>query len=250
MFGKGKLRMLIEQFLEGSEVLNCNFSFAFEKKNDLTVLTDYNVSYAITQGGKRRRTGGVEFLKKTEQLSDFPWEAVMEAKGKFPFTYKEFCGVSKSKLKICSCAESAKKKVMSSNSGLFHLEPLLDVLITENFLKGIFGETFWNILEHYREDERPSVGFHISRYSNGYKVSYHFNRKHRGNMEHNAITFSGEKAEWKWLDFIDVNFVFFYDPQKDEISDVSLQDKLVLNYEHHYKGETPNGLIAVDDEDF
>jgi len=79
--------MLIEQFLEGSEVLNCNFSFAFEKKNGLTVLTDYNVSYAITQDGIQRRAG-VEFLKKTEQLSDFPWEAVTEAKGRFPFVYK------------------------------------------------------------------------------------------------------------------------------------------------------------------
>ena len=66
-------------------------------------------------------------------------------------------------------------------------------------------------------------------------------------MEHDAITFSGEKLEWEWLDFIDFNFVFFYDPEKDEISNVSLQDKLVLNYKH--TSEVPNGLIAVDNED-
>lgn len=273
MFGKGELKIQIKQFFKGLEVLNCYFSFAFEKKNRLTVLADYEVSYAITQGESQRRTG-VEFLKKTEQLSDFPWDAVKKAKKEFPLMYAKLRDVLKSDLKICSCAESAKKEVMSSNSELLmgygpfearpgvpscpfvpvlthqsYPEPLLDVLITEDFLKGIFGETFWNILEHYREDARLLVDFHISRYGNGYKVSYHFNRKHRGNMEHDAITFSGEKLEWEWLDFIDFNFVFFYDPEKDEIFHVRLQDKLVLNYEHRFECKTSDGLIVADNED-
>ena len=51
------------------------------------------------------------------------------------------------------------------------------------------------------------------------------------------------------IDFNYINFVFFYDPEKDEISHVRLQDKLVLNYEHRLKCNTPNGLIVVDNED-
>ena len=253
MFGKGELRMWIRQFLGGSEVLDCHFSFAFEKKNGLTVLTDYDGYYAIiTQDGRRRWTE-VEFLKKTEQLSDFPCEAVTEAKERFPFVYKGLRDALKSsrKFKICSDAERAKKDVMSSNSELVYTEPLLDVLITEDFLKGIFGEEFWNILEHYNVegfyDSGLSVEFNVSPYGKGLKVSYSLYNTYRGNRTEDVVSFRGEAKKWEWLDFNYINFVFFYDPEKDEISNVSLQDKLVLNYKHTSK--VPNGFIAVDNED-
>ena len=119
MFGKGELRMRIGQFFEGSKVLDCDFSFAFEKKNRLTVLTNYDVSYAIAQGGEQRSTE-TEFLKKTERLSNFPWDAVSEAKKKFSTVYAKLRDDLKNNRKkyedfeICSDAVAAKERLEES----------------------------------------------------------------------------------------------------------------------------------------
>lgn len=338
MFGKGELRMWIEQFFNGSQVLGCNFDFAFEKKDGLTVLTDYDVVYNIGQG-KEQRSTKTEFLKKTEPLSNFPWDAVLEAKKKFPLVYAKLRDDLKNNrkkyedFKICSDAGVAQKKLKMSigvvkdiklekligvvkdtkggvlrrsvirfggkifvlyehpsDGSVIGIEPSIaslpevdrenlletikmyknpslnpvimkyreisamsDILITEDFLKGIFGEEFWNILEHYNVNgfynSRLSVEFNVSSYGKGLKVSYSFKNTCRGNRTKDAVTFYNEALEWKWIDFNYINFAFFYDPEKDEISHVRLQDKLVLNYDPRFKCNTPNGLIVVDNED-
>ena len=324
MFGKGELEMRIEQFFNGSQVLGCNFDFAFEKKDGLTVLTDYNVFYDIGQGGEQRSTE-TEFLKKTEPLSNFPWDAVSEAKKKFPLVYAKLRDDLKNNrkkyedFKICSDARTAQENLKKSigvvkdtkrgnlgegkfvivfggkrfvlhthpsDGSVIRIEPsiaslpevdrkafkkviemysnlmimkcrdkisAMDILITEDFLKGIFGEEFWNILEHYNVNgfynSRLSVEFNVSPYGKGLKVSYSFRNTCRGNRTKDAVTFYNEALGWKWIDFNYINFVFFYDPEKDEISHVRLQDKLVLNYDHRFKCNTPNELIVVDNED-
>ena len=329
MFGKGELRMRIEQFFERSEVLGCDFAFAFEKKNRLTVLTDYDVSYALVMGRERRSKKGASFLKKTEQLPDFPWDSSRNAKNRFSTVYAKLRDDLKNNRKkyedfeICSDAgtaqESLKKSIgviadnslinfavafftasesqvlevcmRPSDGFVIRIEPSIaslqevdrkelfetiemhkkpspnpmiekyknkistmsDILITEDFLKGIFGEEFWNILEHYNVnglyDSGLSVEFNVSPYGKGLKISYSFNNAYRGNRTEDAVFFRGEAQKWERIDFNYINFVFFYDPEKDEISHVRLQDKLVLNYEHRLKCNTPNGLIAVDNED-
>ncbi len=355
MFGKGELRMRIEQFFEGSKVLNCDFFFAFKKKNPLTVLTNYRVSYGIAQGGERWWSTEAEFLKKTERLSNFPWKAVSEAKNKFSAVYAKLRDDLKNNrkkyedFKICLDARVAQEQLKKSigvvkdtklekligvvkdtklekligvvkdtkleesisvvkdtgegkfvivfgdksfvlhthpsNGSVIRIEPsiaslqevdrkafekviemynnlmimeyrdkisAMDILITEDFLKGIFGEEFWNILGHYNVNgfyESRSVEFNVSPYGKGLKVSYSFINTCRGNRTKDAVTFYNEASGWKWIDFNYINFVFFYDPEKDEISHVRLQDKLVLNYDHRFKCNTPNGLIVVDNED-
>ena len=281
------LIMEIEQSFDESMALKCSFHFVFELRSNLVVMKDYDVKYDVGDKGYIH----VEFLKKLEKIPDFPWDAVKKAKKKFPLVYAKLRDDLKNErrryefFKICSAAENAKEQVQKSflkdtrskrdafdsvgygdpyevsdheplpsyDLAWRNVEPLLDVLITEDFLKEVFGETFWNILEYYFKNDfigkTLKSAFHISKYGEGYKVSYAFNNLYRGNMEYDAITFSGEKPEWEWLDFIAFNFVFFYDPKKDEISNVKLQDRLVLNYEHRFNAKTSDGLIVVDGED-
>ena len=131
------------------------------------------------------------------------------------------------------------------------ISAMSDILITEDFLKGIFGEEFWNILEHYNVNgfyySGLSVDFNVSPYSKGLKVSYSFRNTQRGNRTEDAVSFQGEALKWEWLDFNHINFVFFYDPEKDEISHVRLQCRLVLNYELITWGDD---LLTVDEDDF
>jgi len=279
MFGKSELRMRIEQFFKGSKVLDCDFSFAFEKKNRLTVLTNYDVSYAIGQGEEQRSTR-VAFLKKMERLPDFPRNIPGNAKNKFSAVYAKLRDDLKNNRKeykdfeICSDAEFAQKqlkksinsfeafeekiemyKKLSSNPMIMKyrdkISAMSDILITEDFLKGIFGEEFWNILAHYNMKDfyssGLSVNFNVSPYGKGLKVSYSFYNIHRGNRTEDAVSFQNEAKEWEWINFNYINFVFFYDPEKDEISHVRLQRRLVLNYELIMWGDD---LLTVDEDDF
>ena len=276
-FGKGTLRMKIEQFPEKSELLplglayglelkkedsfmvskvskglSCTFYFVFEKKDDLTVLTGCEASYALSSGGAR-----MKFVKKTEKISDFQWDVgtVKKAQENFPSVYAKLKDQKMKdqnrKFKISLDAKAGLKQ--SYRKSWEAAKPLLKVLITEDFLEGIFGETFWNILKYYGwgkpRGELLSVDFDVSKCGEGYKVSCKFRNKHRGNMERDVTAFSNKPPNWEWLDFIYIHFVFFYDPQKDEISNVRLQDKLVLNYELISKSDKSGGLIAMDNED-
>ena len=140
------------------------------------------------------------------------------------------------------------------------MSSVLDVLITEDFLIGIFGEKFWNILK-YSESECACSGFHTSfeihKCAYGLKVIYTFGRSYHGNMTQDAVSFERKQGyhithrdiNWEWLDSNYIQFVFFYDPQKDEISHVRLQDKLILNGNLIMMGEKKDTLLPIDDDD-
>ena len=254
---KGSLSMticLMKNFFNTRENMQCFFVFNFEKENNVTVLKNFRAEYSA---GLNEKAMG--FYKKTNKLPDFPWNAVREAKKNFPLVYKKLRndltdGRRKYEgFKICSAAKSAKRTVKLflpkdiDADSWSNVELLLNVLITEDFLKEVFGKTFWNILEYYIL-RSLHVFFDVSKYDKGYKVSYKFRNDYRGNLEKDAVAFS-DKSEWRWLDFNYIKFVFFYDPKKDEISHVRLQDKLILNYELIQKGEAEDVLLIADDDD-
>ena len=272
MFGRGALEMSIEQCHNDSQVLTCDFSFVFEKKNNFTVLKNCYATYE-TQGGNRV---SVELLKKTEKLSDFPWNAATEAKKKFPLVYAKLRDDLKNNrkkyedFKICPTAKSSKdsfevflRKTLEKEwlrvAQLYsasNMSSVLDIFVTEDFLKGIFGETFWNILEHYSTGIFPEEGllmdFYISECNGGLKVSLLFQNRCLGNMRKDGVYFFPNEGNEETADpfyFNYIKFCFFYDPKKDEISHVRLQDELTLNYELIQKGETSDTLLVVDDGD-
>ena len=95
----------------------------------------------------------------------------------------------------------------------------------------------------------------ISKYLGGLKVSFLLKNAYRGNMEEDAVYFcdnygGGGDVNWEWLYSDYIHFVFFYDPEKDEISHVRLQDKLILNDEIIQRGETEDTLLTIGSEDF
>ena len=70
-------------------------------------------------------------------------------------------------------------------------------------------------------------------------------------MTEDVVSFYGDvKHDCEWLTSNYIQFVFFYDPQKDEISHVRLQNKLILNDELIQMGETKDCLLSVDGEDY
>lgn len=77
----------------------------------------------------------------------------------------------------------------------YKMSSVLDVLITEDFLKGVFGEKFWNILE-YDTSECARSGFHvsfdiseISKHTDGLEVLFKCCRSYHGNMKQDAVSF-------------------------------------------------------------
>jgi hypothetical protein len=144
------------------------------------------------------------------------------------------------------------------------MSSVLDVLITEDFLKGIFGEKFWNILE-YDTSECASSSFHvsfdiseISKHADGLEVLFKCYRSYHGNMKQDAVSFERTSGynithrdiNWEWLNSNYIEFVFFYDPLEDKISHVKLRNKLILNDELIAEGIERDVLLPVDGQDY
>ena len=286
------------------EVMQCRFVFDFEKENSVTVLKNCEVSY---RAGDDETS--MEFLKKTDKLTDFPYSDVQNAKENFPRVYKFLRNRFKSDRaayrdrKIWLTAENEKKKYEMSmgipsrdiahdfvsmtfyknivayidphdGSVVFTKPPLslqekeqmssefiklyktsamLDVLATEDFWEKIFGEKFWNIFKHYYlvdSDECCTISFDIAPCNDGLKISVSLDNFYRGNMKEDAVSFSPNGSiQWEWLRSNYIKFVFFYDPQKDEISHVRFQDRLILNGEIIKCSKIKGGLLEVTAED-
>ena len=310
VLGKGSLYMgivLWDDDKKAENKLKCSFVFDFGKEKSVTVLKNCTVSY---RAGNNKIE--MDFLKKTDKLPHFPWNAVMKAKEKFSSVYAKLRDDLKKGrkkyecCKICQYADGGKrglekrlreyrrpsyvremeKRDRESNvkyignperiwfnpevlenvqlPGLYdkyNMQSVLNVLITEDFLKGVFGEEFWNILEHSISECARSglhVSFEIHKYAYGLKVLFIFCRSYHGKMAQDAVSFertSGynithRNINWEWLDSNYIEFVFFYDPQKDEISHVRLQNKLILNDELIQEGETEDVLLIAGNEDY
>ena len=275
----------------------------------------YNPLQESTSSDLRATIGGGDpaivarnFLKKTNKLSDFPWNAVREAKKKFSNMYAKLrddfkkgrkkydcCKISEDakegksdlerRLKMYgrpSCVREMEESEYLENPWLIWVDPevpensqlprlydqykmssVLDVLITEDFLKGIFGEKFWNILE-YDISECAGSGFHvsfdISEISNAVGLEDLFKccRSYHGNMKQDAVSFERTSGydvthrdiNWEWFDSNYIEFVFFYDPLEDKISHVKLRNKLILNDELIAEGIERDVLLPVDGQDY
>ncbi|MBR1844071.1 MAG: hypothetical protein IJ793_04350 [Opitutales bacterium] len=283
--GKGSLDMTIYLKYFSEEAMRCSFIFDFEKENNITVLKNCDASYDVGNNGIK-----MEYLKKTNKRPDFPWDAVREAKKNFSSGYAKLRddfkeGRKKYKdCKICSIAKDAMDCFLNFRGDFdgqgpyvhigtsmqdveikerhrrfklkrsYHISSLLNIIITEDFLKGIFGKKFWNIFENgdtLCDNCFSRADFKISEYGGGLKVSFLLKNKHRGNMTEDVVYFYGDdKDNWEWLDSNYINFVFLYDPSEDKISHVRLCDKLILNDEIIQRGETEETLLPIDSEDF
>ena len=270
--GMGSLDMAIKLSLHQEdtqqELLVCCFRFDFKKRNtraDAVILESHHVRYASRNNDfSNWNFSELAFYKKTDELSRFPWSAAGEAKKKFSHVYAQLrkdLKDGRKKYKDCEICHTAKN---TKDFFEFHMtkseqlrgknyNSLLDILVTEDFLKGIFGEELWNIIEHSSSrilHKGLGIEFQISRCINGFKVSFLLHNCHMGNRKEDVVIFNNSagfgESEWKWLDFLYIHFCFLYNPEKDEISDVRLQDKLILNYKTIQKCNKKDGFLLLD----
>lgn len=183
-----------------------------------------------------------EFLKKRKKLPCFPYYAVREAKKKFPVAYTKlrnrfkndstlyqdckFClgaGIDQMRLmqSLGIFADNQEKKFFryriygsfpirtsSPNPGIKkyggEISAMPDVLVTEDFLKEIFGEIFWSIPKHcnksWFESDGFSARFGISPCNGGFKFFYRFENSDRGNRREDVVPFASEDRQER-LDF-------------------------------------------------
>ena len=299
VLGKGSLSMSIRcDHREKENQLHCDFDFDFEKKKSAAVLKNCRVTYYRPGDDSVE----MEFLGKTNQLPGFPWNAAREARRKFPGMYAKLRDDLKKdpeKYKgweICPAAKSGKDSLEDDlrvygdpyyvsnmeelmgeidpetrrNARLpwlyskYKMSSVLDVLITENFLKGIFGEEFWNILE-YDTSKCAKSDFHtefkisehkISKHDSGFEILFKLYRSYHGNRTRDAVYVARRSdlyhhgSDWKYLDSNYIEFVFLYEPLEDKISHVKLRNKLILNDELIAEGIERDVLLPVDGQDY
>lgn len=256
--GKGSIEYALCLSRDGDKEkkneLSWCFMFDFEKEHNVTFLKNCGVSYRAGDDEIK-----MEFFKKTNKRPNFPWNAPQKAKGNFSSVYAKLRESRKNGRRkyedftIFSTAQRAKVSCLEEIVGINRasISSALDILVTEDFLEEIFGREFWNILKQCASastGKNLNVTFKISEYPGGFKVLFQLYNSHRGHLTEDVVYFRGPLT-WKWLTSDKVEFVFFYDPQKDKISHVRLQNELILNYETIQKGETTDTLLTVDESD-
>ena len=275
IFG-GNLDMEILMLNDEEQILNCSFIFDFEKKKDMkkkdiTVLKNCLVSCAVNNEEIK-----MKFIGKTDKpnKSSRPWThqiiyAPRNAKNAFASTYKTLRDAFQKGEKEHKNDDhhdymgEAMNRCCASGKNTSKVSNLLRILITDDFLNGIFGKEFWSffnkndfIIENYLR----KADFEISEYARGLKVDFILECQREVDMKKDFSCFPSDEISATsdkipaspdkisaTSDYI--HFVFFYEPQKDEISHVRLQDKLILNYELITQGEPSDIPLEIGDKD-
>lgn len=181
--GKGKLLMKLTH----AKDIRYNFEFAFEKQKNLVTMTEHRADYQDSDG---KQTATAEWFSKPNPMSDFPLDAVGNAKKKILEVYaglRNDFAAGRKKLADCKiCPEISgsisrfikechfiEGKYVSLKEVYPHVNEksftpkekhaaLLDIIKTEDFLEGIFGKRFWDILRHANEGSLSGEGLYVS----------------------------------------------------------------------------------------
>ena len=266
--GGGSLCMEIQQRMDGETVCECYFQFDFEKRKDLTILKNYSVNYCVGDEFSKN----VEYIAAQQRLSDFPWAVAKEAKQKFSAVYAKLRDDFNKHLKrYCECkindkVDIARERLKEDIEERFgnsdekkSVSAMLRIMVTEDFLEGIFRKKFRDILTVDRSNfvtgRVLTASLNIAAESDGkIPISFEFYQNYRGGKNRTdfcSYSCPGTVQDWEWCNFNYIRFWFLFDPKNNEISHVRLQNQLILNDELITKCIPEETLLEVDrDEGF
>ena len=271
-YGNGRLQMCVNQTSNaGDSPLHCSFRLTFKKEGENVSLTRYSVIYVVGTFGV-----GFSFLPKPQALSwnRFPIQSARQAGLKMNAVYQDLFG-KKSREKVKFEEHSAvhvddgemhqfgingffKDNDDDDNDDDDNDEPRYymdvnawnlsrEIFSSKAFLRGIFGEEMWQMLEKYTRCYRDDY--------DDYDFNVNYTLKPLKNDKGNApdqfevylrisdmIDYTKEPAfgpiDTKSEHFFFIGFRFIFDFRKNEIRDVKFCDKLCLNGEFVAEGKT------------
>ena len=130
---------------------------------------------------------------------------------------------------------------------------LLDIVKTEDFMEGIFGKQFLNILRHANEGSLPEEGLRVSfqiypSSEHEYSLVEFWLQNTRVGCR-NTEYCSYQKNKRSRFDFNSIKFFLLFDAEKNEILSVQCVDKLVLNYQPIQKSDELDMPLILDEDD-
>lgn len=254
-YGKGRLRMSICQSQNGRTAdLYCDFDFTFKKEDENVSMIGYHAYYRAGHDSVNFR-----FYPKPQALPGLFYPSICKSGSRIIDTYRDlYYNGGHEDFKKHGVVRINGKEPKKFEEPLFlfggdwdrahraecHTRMLIRILPSEAFLKRIFGEDLWNILEKYNRVNRRAGDFRIDYTIKPLKNGQSWENQDPDQFEvylrisdmvryskSNEPSFGYSHDDFKEEDFNFIGFRFIFDIKKNKIRDVEFCDKLCFNGE-------------------
>ena len=264
-YGKGRLEMSIYQSSNGGTAdLFCDFDFTFKKEDENVSMIGYTAYYRVGQDSVNFR-----FYSRPQALPGLFYSSIRESGLRIIDTYRDLCNVLyngghedfEKHWAVCINVEEPKEFEVPlflfggdwdrEHRADCHTRMLIRILPSGAFLKRIFGEDLWKILEKYNRVNRRAGDFRIDYTIKPLKNGEYWKYQDPDQFEvylrisdrvwyskSNKPSFGYSDGDFKEGDFNFIGFRFIFDIEKNKIRDVEFCDKLCFNGEFITEGGT------------
>ena len=264
-YGNGRLKMVIDQDQKkGPTDLFCDFGFIFKKEDENVSMIGYDAFYRT----RSKDSISFRFYPRPQALPVLFCSSIRESGLRIIDTYRDLCNVldesghedfekhwavringeepEKFEVPLFLFGEDGDR----AHRADVYTRMLCKILPSEAFLKRIFGEDVWKILEKYNRVNRTisisdfRIDYTIRPLKNGQYWQRHDPDQFEVYLRISDRVFYSNKPSFGHSrvfnveDFNFIGFRFIFDIEENKIRDVKFCDKLCLNGELITKGET------------